>query len=128
MQEKLKLLELYQLTLEKDKNYWQKKENMSPWKVFSEHLFKERDLLWLLFRVHKLCGAKYNYFSKNIGEFRTIKFLPDRTQGCELAEVEAFQHLETGRLVTISKLQMIRDKNVFIDWIEIVSGKRFSEF
>jgi len=34
MEAKVKLLETYQLTLVNGW-YWQKKENMSPWKVFS---------------------------------------------------------------------------------------------
>ena len=130
MEAKVKLLETYQLTLVNGW-YWQKKENMSPWKVFSEHHFKTKSLLWLLFRVHKLCKAKYAYFSKYLNEWQPVVFAPDQMLWpdfiCEndWVTAEAFKFKETGRIVTITKLQQIREKPVFINLIEVVSGKEF---
>ena len=129
---KNRLLETYQLTLEKGW-YWQKKENMSPWKVFSEYHFKERDFLWLLFRVHKLCLAKYLYFSKYLYSWQPFRVEPDRfisssvVLDADWITCDGFRHKETKRIITITKLQQIRDKQVFINWIEVITGCPFPE-
>jgi len=130
MDAKNMLLQTYQLTLEKGW-YWQKKENMCYWKVFSEYHFKTKPLLWLLFRVHKLCKAKYNYFSSYQSEWQPVVFEPDsmlwhdNVSENDWVKAEAFRHKETGRIVTITKLQQIREKSLFIEWIEAISGKNF---
>jgi hypothetical protein len=98
---------------------------MSPWKVFSEHHYKTRDLLWLLFRVHKLCLAKYLYFHKTLSEWQPIAFYPDKSNIVRLPMVEAFQHIETSRILTITALQKITDKDMFINWVEVTTGRHF---
>ena len=129
MNSKKKMLELYQITLENGW-YWQKKENMSPWKVFSENHFNERSFLWLLFRVHKFCLAKYLYFSSNLDIWQPVFFEPERMiipkiiTDEDWVKAEAFMCKKTKRFITIPKLQQIRDKQVFIDWIEAITGKK----
>jgi hypothetical protein len=121
------LLNTYQLSLHKG-SYYQKKENMSPWKVFSANHFETRDLLWLVFRVHKLCLAKYLYFADNLDEFTPVVFNFDGSiKESNLVKMEALQHKETKLLITITKLQKIRDKNLFILAMEKISGKFFSK-
>lgn len=117
---KQNLLDLYSLKLDKGW-YWQKKENMSPWKVFSENAFNTKDILWLVFRVHKLCGAKYNYFSQNISDWNTISFYPDSSYVSNVVQMEAFQHKMSGRIITITRLQQITDKSVFNTWIDVIT-------
>lgn len=116
------LINTYQLTLDNGW-YWQKKENMSPWKVFSINHFDNKSLLWLLFRVHKLCGAKYSFFKDN-NDWSPITF--DPIVGITITDIvhaEGFMNNITGRFITITKLQQIRDKDVFINIINIISSK-----
>jgi hypothetical protein len=130
MQAKDYLLEIYQLTLNNGW-YWQKKENMSPWKVFSENHFKTKPLLWLLFRVHKLCKAKYAYFSTEFGDWQPVVFETDKISWPDLptekdwVTAEAFGYIESGRFITITKLHQIREKPVFIGLIEEITGRIF---
>lgn len=135
MEAKELLLEIYQITYERGW-YWQKKENMSPWKVFSEKHFSDNSFFWLLFRVHKLCNAKYLYFSQNQNEwqpliFEKIDHLDTRLQRfddnkeSDWVEAEALMHKITGKFVTFTKLQQIRKKELFIELIESLSGKEF---
>lgn len=126
---KYKLLETYQITLENGW-YWQKKENMSPWKVFSEFQFKNRTLLFLLFRVHKLCFAKLHYFSQNIEKWQPVRFEPDKMIWSDFitendwVTAEAFRSKKTGYIITITKLQQITVKADFINLIEIISDEK----
>lgn len=117
---KSNLINTYQLTLDNGW-YWQKKENMSPWKVFSTYHFDNKDILWLVFRVHKLCGAKYSYFKDN-DNFQTIAFDPiNGIINVDIVNAEAFMCKTTSKFVTITKLQQIRDKNVFINLMNIIT-------
>ncbi len=130
MQAKEYLLEIYQLTLNNGW-YWQKKENMSPWKVFSENHFNTKPLLWLLFRLHKLCNAKYAYFSTQLSDWQPVVFEIDKISWTDLptekdwVTAEAFGYNESGRFITITKLQQIREKPVFIGLIEELTGRNF---
>lgn len=127
---KNKLLDVYQLKLEKGW-YWQKKENMSPWKVFSVHQFKHKSLICLLFRVHKLCFAKLNYFTKTLNDWQPVIFEPDRMLWSDFIlekdwiTAEAFRHKKTGRIITLTKLQQIKVKSDFINWIEVITNEKF---
>lgn len=126
---KNKLLQLYQLTLENGW-FWQKKENMSPWKVFSEVQFKNRTLLFLLFRIHKLCFAKLNYFSSTLEQWTSIRFKPNGIESTnnptpeDFAHTEGFLNKKTGKFVTITKLQQITVKEEFIQLMEIISDEK----
>ena len=83
-----------------------------------------------MFRVHKLCGAKYNYFSSALSDWQPVYFQPDRMQYSNFVlekdwiTMEGFRHKETGRLITITKLQQIRDKDKFVSYMEVVSDKK----
>lgn len=137
MEAKELLLEVYQITFERGW-YWQKKENMSLWKVFSENHYRENSLIWLLFRVHKLCNAKYLYFSQNLNDWSPLKFDKmdclngeferfEKNSEIDWVEAEGMIHKVTGKFVTFIKLQQIRKKELFIELIESLSGKKFPE-
>jgi hypothetical protein len=78
-----------------------------------------------------LCKAKYGYFSKYLNEWQPVVFAPDQILWPdfivenEWVTAEALKFKETGRIVTITKLQQIREKPVFINLIEVLSGKEF---
>jgi hypothetical protein len=108
------LLEAHSLQITKN-GIIQAKENMSPWKVFSHKQYSTRDLIWVLFRTHKLCGAKYKYFYANADKWLPVAYgWKDKTFSvCFYGEADGLIHIKTKHVLLLTQLQKITDKSVF---------------
>ena len=95
---------------------------MFPWKVFSEHQTTIHDDIWITFRFHRLCGAKYKYFSENRNKIVPVKSSPsnfheDGLMGyekCLYGESDGLLILNSGIYLSYSYLQTITNVGVFL--------------
>ena len=126
------LLRLYRLTFKEgwavdDKDNWmvEEREGMKRWKVFTVQDYRTKPPLWLTFRYHKLCSAKYKYFSENIERYEAAydMYTADQVQykGIDAPYLSGLKNKDTGRIVGITTLQQIGDIELFnklVYWLE----------
>ena len=67
------LVEKYGLKHESN-TWYSEKENSHKHLIFKDSFFEHTDLIGLLFRIHKLCMAKVNYFRRNIEKYEPLKY------------------------------------------------------
>ncbi len=116
-----KLIEFHRLEL---KNGWyvQTPPGGSPWKVFRKKDAETKGWFWAFFRLHKLCSAKYIWFSQYIDHVRPFITVPSfiytevpKTE--DWIRTEGFFFPATQRFLTFTALQKIADKQVFLDTV-----------
>ena len=73
MDDKERLLGKHDLFLENGM-WWQDKENSHKLPIFRDSFLRKNDVLGLLFRINRLCGAKLKYFRTNLDRFEPVKY------------------------------------------------------
>lgn len=124
--EELEALIKTQSLVLKDEIYWLKKENMFPWKVFTVKKTLTHDDMWITFRFHRLCGAKYNYFSDNKDKIVPVRcdYSNFKESGlmeyikCLYGESDGLLILNSNIYLSYSFLQTITNKDVFLKTME----------
>ena len=83
--------------------------------------------------MHKLSLAKYKYFSKTLHLWQPFGIDHDKIVSSSIIldtdwiTCDGFRCVETNRIITITKLQRIVEKKVFINNIEVITGYPFPE-
>ena len=121
------LIKTQSLVLNVEKQaYYLQKENMFPWKVFTVHQTLTHDDIWITFRFHRLCGAKYNYFSQNKDKIVPVRSDYSNFHECGLMEYikclygesDGLLILNSNLYLSYSFLQTITNKDVFLKMME----------
>ena len=73
MDDKQLLLEKYHL-IHENNSWYSDRENSHKHLIFKDSFYEKNDVLGLLFRINKLCGAKVKYFRANIDKFEPLKY------------------------------------------------------
>ena len=107
MDEKNLLIEKYGLKHE-ESAWYSEKENSHKHLIFKDAFFEKNDVLGLLFRINKLCGAKVKYFRANIDKFEPLKY--DYKNGfisVPLWDADFLKHRASGYILDFRYLQTI---------------------
>lgn len=113
-EDKMRLVEKY--NLKHENNAWySEKENSHKHLIFKDAFFERADLIGLLFRIHKLCIAKVNYFRRNIEKYEPLKY--DYRKGfltVPLWDADFLKHKDSGLILDFRYLQSITIYDDFV--------------
>ncbi len=102
--------------LKHENNAWySERENSHKHLIFKDAFFERNDVLGLLFRINKLCGAKVKYFRANIDKYEPLKY--DYRKGfipVPLWDADFFRHSASGYIIDFRYLQTITVYDDFI--------------
>ena len=111
--DKKKLVDKYFLKLE-DGAWYSHRENAHKHLIFKDTFLQRHDIIGILFRINKLCGAKVKYFRDHINSFKPLKY--DYKKGfieTELWDSEFLQHIASGYILDYRYLQSITEYEKF---------------
>lgn len=100
----------YRLVPDRKGDWYSKEENAHPHLIFTCNFIKKHDIFMLLFRIHKLCMAKVNYFRKEMVRYEPYKY--DWKAGfvrVPLWDAEFFRHKNSGIFIDFRQLAGITD-------------------
>ncbi|MBR3421712.1 MAG: hypothetical protein IKG98_06585 [Ruminococcus sp.] len=116
MNDKYLLIEKY--NLKHENNAWySERENSHKHLIFKDSFFERNDILGLLFRINKLCGAKVKYFRTNIDKYEPLKY--DYKKGfvsVPLWDADFLRHHASGYILDFRYLQTI---TVYDDFVSL---------
>ena len=103
--------------LKHESNAWYSEmENSHKHLIFKDSFFEHTDLIGLLFRIHKLCMAKVNYFRRNIEKYEPLKY--DYKKGfvaVPLWDADFLKHQPSGLILDFRYLQTITIYDDFLN-------------
>lgn len=106
--------------LKHEENGWySEKENSHKHMIFKDRFFEQQDIIGLLFRINKLCGAKVKYFRKNIEKYEPMRY--DYKLGfitVPLWDADFLKHKYSGYILDLRYLQTI---TVYDDFLALCS-------
>lgn len=95
--------------LKHEENGWySEKENSHKHLIFKDRFFDRQDIIGLLFRINKLCGAKVKYFRANIDKYEPMKY--DYRSGfitVPLWDTDFLKHKYSGYILDFRFLQTV---------------------
>ena len=104
--------------LKHENNAWySERENSHKHLIFKDSFFERNDILGLLFRINKLCGAKVKYFRTNIDKYEPLKY--DYKKGfvsVPLWDADFLRHHASGYILDFRYLQTI---TVYDDFVSL---------
>ena len=116
MNDKYLLIEKY--NLKHENNAWySERENSHKHLIFKDSFFERNDILGLLFRINKLCGAKVKFFRTNIDKYEPLKY--DYKKGfvsVPLWDADFLRHHASGYILDFRYLQTI---TVYDDFVSL---------
>ena len=116
MDDKQLLLEKYHL-MHENNAWYSDRENSHKHLIFKDSFYEKNDVLGLLFRINKLCGAKVKYFRANIDKFEPLKY--DYKNGfisVPLWDADFLKHHASGFILDFRYLQTI---TVYEDFVSL---------
>lgn len=114
--DKEKILKKHGLYFEDDK-WYQQKENSHKALIFKDSFYKRNDVLGIIFRLNKLCGAKVKYFRQHIGKFEPCKYDYQKGfVGTKLWDSEFLKHTASGYVIDYRFLQTM---TVYDDFVKL---------
>lgn len=93
------------------------RENSHKAPVFRDVFYQRNDVLGLLFRINKLCGAKVKYFRNNIDKFVPLRYdYRDGFVQVELWDSDFLRHAASGLVLDYRFLQSM---TVYADFLAL---------
>lgn len=121
--EKLKLINKYSLSLNKDLIWEFRHDKYHTVKYFSHKFAIKESTLALLFYIHRLCFAKIKYFESNFQKYTPYKY--DFELGfikCDLYDMEFMMHRPSQIMIDLRNLQKIKNIDEFKEFCDYLES------